>query len=141
MKNLLLVLATMACCLFARPLHAQLEAKVGPIGLLFGGVSLAGEYIVNDEFGAELHTFFADGGGIVWATAKYYLNPRLGADRFHIGAFLAAGSGGPGVGFMIGTKAISTSRVVFDFGIGLGRGFDSEFIPYGKIQVGYRFRR
>ncbi|RME94459.1 MAG: hypothetical protein D6772_14570, partial [Bacteroidetes bacterium] len=133
MKKPLLVFFT--TCLFllaARPAQAQFEAKVGPVALLFGGISLAGEYALSDEFGAELHAFFGGEAAFAWATAKYYLSPRMGADRFHLGVFLTTGDLGPGIGFMGGTKIVSPKNIIFDFGLGIGRGFEEEVVPYWK---------
>lgn len=124
-----------------RSAQAQFEAKAGPLGLLFGSVSLAAEYGFSDNFGAELHTFLDSDESYVWATGRYYFNPQRGLDRFHAGFFMAAGSDGvgPGVGLMLGQKWVSRNNVLLDAGIGLGRSFDGDFIPYAKLQIGYRF--
>ena len=49
------IFSTIAVALFfATVTFAQVEVKVNPIGLLFGGVSVSGEYILSDNMGVEL---------------------------------------------------------------------------------------
>lgn len=119
---------------------AQTEIKVNPIALMFTGIGVGVEYGINDDFGVDLSTLIVEGGGIVWVSGKYYLNPRQGLDRFHLGVFLGGGTDiGPGIGFLLGTKVASQSnKVIFEIGAGIGRSFDGGVIPYGRISIGYR---
>lgn len=124
-------------------LRAQTEIKLNPVALLFTGIGLGVEYGVNDEFGIDLNALIVEGGGGVWVAAKYYLNPRQGLDRFHVGIFAGAVTDlGPGLGFMLGQKIVSSSnRIIFDIGVGVGRSFEGGVLPYGRLSVGYRIGR
>lgn len=88
---------------FCAVLNAQIDVKINPIGLLFGSPDLAGEYRVNDDFGAEL-TLSAEMGtaGVVTTddfnpkksgfgamlAGKYYFSPENGCDKFYAGLYL-----------------------------------------------------
>ena len=108
----------------------------------------------------------------IQAVGKYYFSPDDGADRFYAAAFLryvnrtynekdvdngvndfSQSRFGAGVGF--GTKSVSRSGIVFDFGVNVGRAiadstkFETEngqeevdlpgFIFTLKLGIGYRF--
>ncbi len=128
---------------FAYTANAQFELKSNPIALIFAAPSLSAEYGFTEDFGVEAYgIIFPDGEGIAFVSAKYYLNPKEGLDRFNIGGFLAAGSLGIGAGFQLGQKVVAKKGLVFEFGIGLGRGFtDEPFLPYFKLDLGYRFKK
>jgi hypothetical protein len=79
------------------------EIKLNPIGLLFGSPDLAGEYLINEHFGAELTlsaemgkytTISTDGfdpkksGFGVMAAGKYYFNPDEPCSGFYSGIYL-----------------------------------------------------
>ena len=85
--------------------QAQIEVKLNPIGTLFGSPDLSGEYIVNDNFGAELTLglemgtygmITVDGDGYdpkksgfnVMASGKYYFSPDDGCDGMYAGLYL-----------------------------------------------------
>lgn len=138
MKKFILLSLLTICTIFS--LRAQTEIKVNPIALLFTGIGVGVEYGINNEFGVDLNALIVEGGGGVWVTGKYYLNPRQGLDRFHIGIFAGAITDvAPGLGFMIGQKIVSSSnKVLFDIGLGVGRSFDGGFLPYGRLSIGYR---
>jgi hypothetical protein len=138
MKKLILLSLLFVCVTFS--LRAQTEIKVNPIALLFVGIGVGVEYGVSDEFGIDLNALIVEGGGGVWVAGKYYLNPRQGLDRFHIGIFAGTVTDlDPGLGFMIGQKIVSNSnRVLFDIGLGIGRSFDGGVLPYGRLSIGYR---
>ena len=125
MKKLLFGLALLACSLTRA--NAQTEIKVNPVALMFYGIGVGVEHGFSDEFGLDLSTLIIGGeGALVWLSGKYYLNPRNGLDRFHLGLFSGAATGySPGLGFLLGTKTVSKSnRVLFEFGLGAGRTFD-----------------
>ena len=138
MKKLILLSLLFVCVTFS--LRAQTEIKVNPIALLFVGIGVGVEYGVSDEFGIDLNALIVEGGGGVWVAGKYYLNPRQGLDRFHIGIFAGTVTDlDPELGFMIGQKIVSNSnRVLFDIGLGIGRSFDGGVLPYGRLSIGYR---
>ncbi|MEL7421652.1 MAG: hypothetical protein AAFN81_01620 [Bacteroidota bacterium] len=103
----------------------------------------------------------------IQAVGKYYIGPSKGADKFYAAAFMRyvnrnyvqAGVEDPntftqsrfGIGFGLGTKIISRSGVVFDFGMNLGRVISENVavnetdvrLPRAivgfKIGIGYRF--
>ncbi len=140
-KHLLLPLFLL---LFAAGLKAQTEVKLNPVALLFVGIGAGVEYGFNPDFGVELNTLIVEGGGAVWVAGKYYLNPRQGLDRFHIGAYVGGATelDGPGIGFLVGTKTVSrNNKVLFEVGLGAGRTFGGDFLPYGRISFGYRFSK
>lgn len=82
----------------------KIEAKINPLGALFGRPDVSGEYIVSDSFGVELSlgVAFGKSSGIsingsekptqsgfgVKVTAKYYFNPDQGADGWYGGVYL-----------------------------------------------------
>lgn len=138
MKKFILLSLLTICAIFS--LRAQTEIKINPVALLFTGIGVGVEYGINNEFGIDLNALIVEGGGGVWVAGKYYLNPRQGLDRFHIGIFAGAITElAPGLGFMIGHKTVSSSnKVLFDIGVGVGRSFDGGFLPYGRLSIGYR---
>ena len=111
MKKFILLSLLTICAIFS--LRAQTEIKINPVALLFTGIGVGVEYGINNEFGVDLNALIVEGGGGVWVTGKYYLNPRQGLDRFHIGIFAGAITDvAPGLGFMIGQKIVSSSNKV-----------------------------
>lgn len=140
MKKHLLLLLTITCFYSIR-LSSQTEVKISPLALIFGAGGFGIEYGLNAELGFELSTIFTGDGGIVWGSGKYYFNPREGLDRFHVGLFVAGGSGLAGLGIFAGTKIISRKNILFEFGLGAGRSFDDGIIPYASLSLGYRFNR
>lgn len=139
MKKFILLSLLSVCATFN--LRAQTEIKINPLVLLLPGLGVGVEHGINDEFGIDVNALIIEGAGGIWVAGKYYLNPRQGLDRFHIGVFVGAVSEiGPGLGFMIGQKIVSSSnRILFDIGLGIGRSFDGGVLPYGRLSIGYRF--
>lgn len=143
MKKLLFSLFMMG---FAFTANAQFELKLNPVAALFE-VGLVSLEISNlNDAGGQLDIIAADGGAFVYGAGKYYLNPKYGADRFGIGAFIGAGisegsDSGFGLGFLGTYKVVSKQRIVFEIALGLGRDFtgDIEVLPYFNLNVGYRF--
>lgn len=144
MKNPFFVLAFLG---FSVTASAQFEIKSNPIALLFevGVVSL--EYSNLKDWGGQLDIYAANDGGVVFGSAKYYLIPKYGADRFHVGAFLGKtfsdDNDNAGVGFLAGYKVMSKKRFFFEAALGIGRAFgsdnDIDAIPYANLNIGYRF--
>lgn len=145
-------LFTLVAALFmATSMFAQFEVKVNPIGLLFGGISASGEYILNDNMGVEVSARLSSNkltitteetkltGFGIGAAYKYYFSPDDGADKFY--ANLYARYGGlsgkytgsisaaeekatyskVAVGFGIGYKWLADSGLLFELGFGAGR--------------------
>ncbi|HMX38702.1 MAG TPA: hypothetical protein PKD78_00180 [Saprospiraceae bacterium] len=146
MKHLFFSLMLLIGCNTAA--FAQFEIKGNPIALLFETVALSAEYSNLDDWGGQADLFTVDGFGFLYATGKYYLSPKYGADRFHVGAFLGSafgdGEGNVGIGFMAGYKVMSPKRLIFEIGAGVGRGFageddDLSVLPYFNLNLGYRF--
>ena len=87
---------------FSKASTAQFELKSNPIALLFSAPNISAEYGISDEFGLEIYGFVVpDGFGIAYLSGKFYLNSRLGLDRFNFGGFLAGGSGVLGAGLSL----------------------------------------
>ncbi len=130
-------------------LSAQLEAKVNPLGLLFGNYSVLVEKGISDNFGLEGQIGFVsrdnDLAGFDWnynafnvgAFGKYYLSPREGWDRFYVGGYLRFNTGKwelddgddsssstrLSLGLLLGQKWVSDGGFVFEVGAGAGRAF------------------
>ena len=71
--------------------NAQVDVTINPIGLLFGDLSIGGDFILSDEFSVEA-TIGIGGGNddftsLKWSNipigvvGKYYFNPDDGADN------------------------------------------------------------
>ncbi len=141
--------ATAAVALFVvGSAFAQFEVKVNPIGLLFGGLSVSGEYILNDNMGVEASLRFASNtfadvktnGFGAGAAYKYYFSPENGADKFYVYGYLnyAGGKGTSSTdvtltyskiaaGFGAGYKWVADSGLLFDIGFGIGRNLNSNW--------------
>ena len=123
-------------------LNAQTELKVSPVALLFGGLAFSAEQQITPSFGLDADILAAVDGFGANLSGKYYFDPREGIDRFHIGIF-AGGitENGVGGGFLAGYKWVSSKRIVFEAGVGVGRTFDGGITGYGKLHLGYRFAK
>lgn len=136
-KNLTLTAILIACFCHA---HAQTELKVSPVALLFGGLALSAEQQISPSFGLDADILASADGLGANLSGKYYFDPKQGIDRFHIGIFAGGFTdNGVGGGFLAGYKWISTKRIVFEAGAGVGRTTDGGITPYGKLHLGYRF--
>lgn len=104
MKKVVLLVVALATLGFA---NAQFEAKINPLGAMFGNPDISGEYIVNDNFGVELDVSFSFGqaylgfikipgakqsGFGVRAVGKYYFSPDDGGDGWYGGIYLRQAS-------------------------------------------------
>jgi len=169
---------------FATNGFSQFEIKFNPIGALFGQIPLSAEYILNDNMGVELtvgYYFKKEGdfqnvskssGLVTNGLFKYYFNPNKGGDKFYVFPYvryvtrsftftdatsgdIEASYNAFGVGFGLGYKIVANSGLLFDFGLGAGKNFSSDYsysdpnysssvsIPalniFGRISIGYRF--
>lgn len=151
MKPLLLSFILLVA--YSTTASAQFEIKSNPIALLFEAFPISMEYSNLNDWGTQIDILAFEEGGWGYLTGKYYLSPKYGADRFHVGAF-AGGffqekDANLGIGFMVGYKAVSKSRIVFEVGGGIGRNLTAgatdnagdgiEAIPYLNLNIGYRF--
>jgi hypothetical protein len=141
---------------------AQLEVTTNPIGLLMEAYTLSVDYNINEKFSFGLEGAFVNiesEMNFFYGTAKFHpFSTEKGSNRFYIGVFSGQSSYKDynyykptlsrtvtqvGVGFMAGYKAVSRRNIVFDLGIGLGKGWGSDdwiqLLPYLKINLGYRF--
>jgi len=96
MKKLVLLVVAIATFGFA---SAQIEAKINPLGAIFGKPDISAEYIVSDSFGVELGVGFAFGKAMgvsvgdvyepkqsgfgVKLAGKYYFSPDDGGDGWY----------------------------------------------------------
>jgi hypothetical protein len=135
------LLFCLALAFFSQPLQSQTEIKISPIPLLFGAGALSVEQVLNPAWGLDLDVLFGSDFFAVNFSGKYYLDPRYGADRFHVGVFTGYQNEALGIGFLAGTKILSKNRVLFEIGLGIGRSFDDGVIGYGKLHLGYRFQK
>ncbi len=147
MKKTRLIFATLF--LFSFHSKAQVEVATNPVALLFEFGIFGVDYNINDDFGVGLDLAFGQGIGVFYLNGKHYFRPRKGADRFLIGTFLGTAgeldgdSGGAGLGFMFGYKWVSRRNITFEWTGGIGRDFtgDFGFLPYYKLNIGYRFNQ
>ncbi|RMF03347.1 MAG: DUF3575 domain-containing protein [Bacteroidetes bacterium] len=149
MKARFLILILSLMVLYTYRAEAQVDVTINPVGLLFGDLSVGGDFILSDEFSIEGTLGFGSGSddftNLKWrnipitAVGKYYFNPDDGADKFYASAFLRFINRGYtadddtqttyaeysqtrfGLGVGIGYKAVSRSGIVFDIGLGVGR--------------------
>jgi hypothetical protein len=142
MKRTIFVLAFTAMGLFAK---AQVDFTVSPFLLLVPSLQASVEYNINPNWGIGGDMFAGEEIFFIYASGRHFFNPDKGADKFNIGAYAGGAGGGNdsgfGLGFFFGYKAVSVKKVVFDFALGGGRDFTDNigFLPYFKLNVGYRF--
>lgn len=120
---------------------AQVDIQLNPIAILFEVVQVTVDVPISRSGSIEGDLVVGDGSFGIIGLGKYYMNPKLGADRFYIGGFLGGFvDEGGGLGFISGYKWVSTQGINFELALGIGRGTgDIEVLPYGKLTVGYRF--
>ena len=124
--------------------QAQVEFKVNPIGLLFGGIQAEMEIQMRKDIGMAIEVIGGPeiGGGVL-LHGKYYFKAE-GLDKGYIGIMAGYFGGeigeGFGFGFEGGYKWVGSRRVLFEIALGLGRAVGDPF-PYGKLVVGYRLTK
>lgn len=144
MKKTFLIISVL---FFSFQSKAQVEASINPFLLLNEVGAFGFDYNINDDFAVGLDLAFGRGGGAFYVNGRHYFNPRKGADRFLLGSFVGTagnvGDGGAGLGFFFGYKWISRRNITFELTGGLGRDFTGEtgVLPYGRLNVGYRFNQ
>jgi hypothetical protein len=182
MKKKLLTLAFFMMMAFYG--FSQLELKVDPINALFGQIPVSLEYVITPNIGAEAWVGYSFGkdknydtktsGVVINGLFKYYFKPDDGGDKFYAFPYVRyvnrkfdfeeAGYTGTitstytafGAGFGAGYKIVAESGLLFDFALGVGKNFKSEYTYsdptyntildlnisiniIGRISVGYRF--
>lgn len=150
-RILILSLAFFALCSFDA--KAQIDATINPIGLLWGNLSIAGDYVISDAISVEGAIGFGSGDALsdtykwrnipVTVSGKYYFNPDDGADKFYTAAwlryvgrkyevedqmssFVDFTQTRLGLGISVGFKSVSRSGIVFDINFGAGRALVDE---------------
>lgn len=183
MKSKLLILSLAIFAFSSFSANAQVDATINPLSLIFGTVNVGADFVLTDQFSVEGTVGFTSRkdntfndvkytGIPIQAVGKYYFNPDEGADKFYGSVFLryvnrsykydddsvssdfSQSRFGAGIG--IGTKKVSRSNVVFDFGFQVGRVIadktkyedsngNEEEVDIGglilgvKLGIGYRF--
>lgn len=152
MRNQLLTLIILFVANFA---IGQTEIKINPLGLLFGDISVAGEFGLAEKFGLEpMAGLFTIKSGD-WklssarfgAIGKFYLNPNKGLDGFHIGPYMRFATGKwkldtesttnrrLAIGFYLGYKWVTNGGLVFELGAGGGRNIVNKIGNEGYADV------
>lgn len=153
MRNTLFMIGFLFSSFIAQ---AQIDAKINPIGTLFGSPDLSVEFAASDRFGIETSAGINFGGldfseigferrgyrGFV--AGKYYINPKKGMDNLSVGAYLkgkhvdfnakAADEANEdfnrnkiAIGFIVSQKWVSDNNLVFGIDAGLGRNVLNRF--------------
>ena len=136
--------------------YAQLEVKVNPLGIIWGGdIDVSLEYVASPQFGIEARIPFRGGnitlgsegfdrfktGAII--SGKYYFKPELGGDNFYAGMYgkyfntsydsQIAGSINSfkrnrfALGMLLGYKWVSEQGILVDINFGLGRALSTNY--------------
>jgi len=122
------------------------ELKFNPPLALFSFLQLSAEFPIGVDFGIEPEIVFGNGGGGILLHGKYYFRPDYGNDKVYIslitGGIFADDTNAAAFGFGVGYKWIGKRNILFEIGLGVGRGTgDLNFgVPYGRLMVGYRFK-
>ncbi len=132
MKKKFMILG--AFMMFATMGFSQFEVKVNPIGLLWGNMDLSGEYILNDNMGAEAefaYYFKQDdlfGASVTSSKSsrfvgilsyKYYFKPEDGGDKFYAFPYFRYKSSK----FSITDNAVDYDISYTALGVGFGFGY------------------
>ena len=154
MKNFFFTVLLLTCSLGLT--HAQTDVSISPYSLIVAKPAFSVEQSIARQVGLEgffrLNNIITDPFGlnrrysmVINANIRYYLDPKKGYDRFHLGLFAGGATNGfsLGAGFSLGYKIISEKRIFLDVATGAGRTLTGEgdVWPYGKLNIGYRFRK
>jgi len=157
MKKIVLTLGVILLTLSIGKAQKAFEAKINPIGLIFGNIPVSLEFVASDNIGIEATaaysyskgSFFegtSKASGLVLAGLfKYYFKPDNGGDGFYAFPYVryanrkftfddgtttgdvTATWNAFGAGFGIGYKWVAESGLLLDIGGGLGKNFTGEF--------------
>ena len=101
MKRITVSLLALFCLAASTTVHAQVDLKINPVGILFNNLNVAAEFGLSDNFGLEVTPGFGwnklnlddanDYKGNIFrlgVNGRYYLNPNdKGLNGFYIGAY------------------------------------------------------
>jgi len=152
---LILFVAIVGMCssLMSQEYVPVIEAKVAPLKMILGGVSVSSDFVLNDNMSIEPVFQFKSRNIIerkvlsLQGLGKYYLNSKQGADRFYIGPyvkiqrrsfeFINADSRDDrvAIGLISGYKIVSNSGVVVDFTGGFGKNVYSRIFEVSNSQA------
>lgn len=131
------------CLCFNMSAKAQTEIKLSSTIVFSNLFGLSVEHGLNEFMGAEADFYYFRGDGIFDVAYKYYFNPKEGNDNFYAGSMLGVyfqegGDNNPFIGIQVGYKVVSTKRLLFEVGIGVGRGPNETGGGNFKLHIGYR---
>jgi len=153
MKNGLILAV---CLLTSAVSFAQVDAKINPIGTIFGSPDLSVEFSPGEKFGVEVafgavfgnfglsEVDFRRNGYTGLLAGKYYFNEKKGMDGLSIGLYsklrhvdYKAKSSDQvnenfdrnkiALGFMVSQKWVSDNNLVFGLDAGIGRAITNKF--------------
>ena len=145
MKNIVTILAL---TLIYQCSYSQVDVTISPL-LLFGNLNVGADVTLSQVASTEfrLEVFSTS------LAAKFYLNPKTRADGFYLGGFTKYSflDKRGGIGVLLGGKARSKGRFLFDSNLGFGRAiidtYTSDISDYlgvpnlvmiAKVSVGWR---
>ncbi len=125
--------------LIAQDYKPVIEVKAAPLKAVFGIMNVGAEFVINERIGIEPILDF--GGGVIFDNrkigtrtfGKFYIDPKVGADRLYFGTYMKyrytrnwlgftdESQSKLALGFIFGYKYVAKSGFVFDAGYGLGR--------------------
>jgi len=129
--------------------YSQVDVTIRPLALLFANVNVGADVTLSQGVSTEfrLEVFSTS------LAAKFYLNPQTRADGFYLGGFTKYSflDKRGGLGVLLGGKARSKGRFLFDSNLGFGRAiidtYTSDISDYfgvpnlvmiAKVSVGWR---
>lgn len=123
-------------------LSSQVDIGANPVALLWEAGLLSVDIGLVNDWGIKSDIALIEDFKALSIGAANYLVPRYGNDGFYIGSFIALGDFA-GIGFLGGYKIITQRKIMAEVGFGIGRNFGGKFgetvIPWGRLNVGYRF--
>ncbi len=161
MKSFLKINLMLCLLVSVSAVQAQVDIKINPVGLIFSRAIVSAEFGVKDNIGIEVHggvgwpsisisdEKFKSNTVRYGLNGRYYFSPDKGIDRFYAGIYTRFVNGEmtstaddgrvkrnrASGGVLIGYKVIARNeRLVFDFGLGLGRVFTNKFTPNSEGQ-------
>ena len=116
-----------------------IELKAAPLKAATGILNLGAEFVINERIGIEPILDF--GGGVIFDNrkigtrvfGKFYIDPKMGADRLYAGTYVKyrytenylgftdESHSKLALGFLFGYKYVAKNGFVFDAGYGLGQ--------------------
>ena len=116
-----------------------IEVKTAPLKTAFGVLNVGADFVINERFSVEPILDF--GGGAFFDNrkigtrvfGKFYVDPKLGADRFYVGPYMKyrytqnrlglneESESKLALGFLFGYKYVAKTGLIVEAGYGLGR--------------------